>query len=169
MNRPTEFNQDINGSDGVKFDAGKVRLDLVPGEFTFAVAAVLTYGERKYAAWNWARGMSKGRLLAAMQRHLLAYTMGEECDPESGLPHTWHAATCMAMLIGTEMRGTSTEDRACHLSAYAHAQQIYAGMKDPRLNSLGDPDPEIEQSPPPLLSTPPVAWTRRSRPLLQES
>ena len=125
---------------GVKFDAGKARIDLVPGEFIFAVASVLTYGAIKYDDWNWAKGMRKGRIMAAMGRHWIAYMVGEEIDPESGLPHTWHMATCLAMLISADLRGVASEDRQFAVKAYYEAQHRFSQMKDPKgavKNSVG--------------------------------
>lgn len=124
---------------GVKFDAGKVRMDLVPPEFVFAVAAVLTYGAIKYEDWNWAKGMRKGRLVAAALRHLISYLSGEELDDESGLPHTWHAATCIAMLIGVTLRGVAEEDRQDAVAAYEEAKLIFGGMKNPKPTVVVDP------------------------------
>lgn len=116
---------------GVKFDAGKVRMDLVPPEFVFAVAAVLTYGAIKYNDWNWAMGMRKGRVVAALLRHTFAYLAGSSFDDESNLPHTWHAATCLAMLIGGELRGVAIEDRQFAVEAYEDAKRLFGEMKDP--------------------------------------
>jgi hypothetical protein len=36
--------------------------------------------------------------LACLQRHLAAWQRGEECDPESGLPHLAHAMCNLRML-----------------------------------------------------------------------
>jgi len=115
-----------------KFDASKIRVDLVPSEFIFATAAVLTYGERKYAAWNWAKGLEKGRIMAAMMRHAMAYMIGENTDRESGLPHTWHMATCLAMLIASEARGTAIEDREMAKDAMIRVEKQFAEMIDPK-------------------------------------
>lgn len=92
---------------GVKFDAGKPRMDLLPMDALMAVAQVLTYGAIKYDDWNWAKGMRRGRLVAAMLRHVVADAMGEAYDEESGLPHTWHLGCCALMLISADARGIS--------------------------------------------------------------
>lgn len=126
----TSDNVDVKKG-GAKFDTGKVRVDLVPGEFVYAVAAVLTYGAIKYQDWNWAKGMRKGRLLAALGRHWIAYSCCEEIDDESGLPHTWHMATCLAMLISGELRGVAEEDRKEAVEAYQRAQAAFSKMKQP--------------------------------------
>lgn len=123
-------NTDVNAG-GAKFDAGKVRMDLVPGEFVYGVAAAMTYGAIKYDDWNWSKGMRVGRILAALLRHVYARLMGEAIDPESGLPHTWHMGACVAMVIGGEARGTAVEDIPPARHAYELVQIQYARMKDP--------------------------------------
>lgn len=123
-------NFDLNEG-GVKFDAGKIRLDLIPPESELAQAAVYTYGAIKYDDWNWAKGMRKGRLVAALKRHTNAYLLGEELDDESGLPHTWHMHCCTGMLIGIEERGVAEDDRQTSRMALDRVRQAFGLMKDP--------------------------------------
>lgn len=101
---------DIQGA-GTKYDGGKLRLDLVPVEAIEALGAVLTHGASKYGDRNWERGMAWSRPYAALLRHLLAWWRGEDIDPESGLPHLWHAATNAAFLVAYAGRGIGTDDR----------------------------------------------------------
>lgn len=61
-------------------------------------ARVLDYGRKKYAAWNWAKGMSWSIPLACAARHLLAIYDGERDDKESGLPHAAHVVCNVLML-----------------------------------------------------------------------
>jgi Domain of unknown function (DUF5664) len=62
-------------------------------------ADVFTYGLKKYAAWNWAKGMPWSVPLACAGRHLLAILAGEETDAESGLPHRGHVMCNIVMLL----------------------------------------------------------------------
>lgn len=96
---------------GVKFDGGKDRYDLIPPEIEEAMAKVLTFGAAKYSERNWELGMKWGRPYAALRRHMAAWWKGEDTDPETGMPHTWHAACCIAFIIAFEARGTGTDDR----------------------------------------------------------
>ena len=96
---------------GVKFDQGKDRYDLVPPEIEEAIAKVLTFGASKYGDRNWEKGMNWGRAYAALRRHMGAWWGGEKNDPETGMPHTWHAAGCIAFLVSFEARGTGNDDR----------------------------------------------------------
>lgn len=96
---------------GVKFDEGKVAMDLLPPEFLHGTANVLTFGAKKYGPRNWEKGMRWGRVFAALMRHLWDWWRGEECDPETGMSHLWHAACCIAFLIAYEARGVGQDDR----------------------------------------------------------
>jgi len=97
--------------EGVKFDADKPRYDLIPPEIEEALAKVLTFGAQKYGARNWEHGMAWGRPYAALRRHMNAWWGGENNDPETGMPHTWHAACCLAFLVAFEARFIGSDDR----------------------------------------------------------
>ena len=97
--------------EGIKFDQGKPRYDLIPPEIEEAIAKVLTFGAAKYGDRNWELGMDWGRAYAALRRHMGAWWGGENNDPETGMPHTWHAAGCIAFLVAFEARGVGTDDR----------------------------------------------------------
>lgn len=81
---------------GVRFNAGKLRWSLVHFKSLEPGVEVLMYGEQKYAAHNWKKGLSPVEILESMQRHLAALMDGETHDPESGLPHIGHIQ-CNAM------------------------------------------------------------------------
>lgn len=97
--------------EGVKFDQGKPRMDLIPPEALFGYAAVLTFGAEKYADRNWEKGMAWGRVFGAAMRHLWAWWRGEELDEESGLPHLYHAFWCVGTLLAYRERKAGTDDR----------------------------------------------------------
>lgn len=97
----------------LKYDSNKTRPELIPVEFILLTADVLRYGGIKYAPGNWSRGngFDHSRLYGALQRHLNAYWMGEDNDPESGLSHLGHAACMLAFLIAHRERGLGKDDR----------------------------------------------------------
>lgn len=82
----------------MKFDGEKPRMDLLDAQALEGLAAVLTFGAKKYAANNWRKGIGNSRLIAALLRHLFAISRGEETDPESGLPHIDHVGCCWMFL-----------------------------------------------------------------------
>lgn len=75
------------------------RYDLLPWNALDRVAEVYGFGTLKYAAWNWSRGYVWSLSFAAMLRHQAAFWMGEDDDPQSGLPHMAHAVFHALALI----------------------------------------------------------------------
>ena len=89
---------------GLKFDEGKPQLDLVPPDFVVALCRVFEYGAKKYGKDNWKEGLDPAALYNAAMRHMFAWMDGEDVDPESGLPHVYHAAWNMLMIQKMEER-----------------------------------------------------------------
>lgn len=96
--------------EGIKFDKGKTRLELIPTELIQGVGEVLTFGAMKYEADNWRKFKKEDhkRLVGAAMRHLEAYRSGEYLDQESGLPHLAHVATNMGFLLALDKPGLDT-------------------------------------------------------------
>lgn len=94
-----DFNGKVDGS-GYKtvMDSPKTPIELIPPQFLEGIAAVLQFGAKKYARNNWMKGMSWSVVFGSIMRHLWAWFRGEENDPESGLPHLWHAG-CGLMFL----------------------------------------------------------------------
>lgn len=85
--------------EGVKYDGGKLRYDLIPADALEELAAIYTMGAGKYEDHNWRKGMSWSRVFAALMRHAWAWFRGEDIDPESGLSHLAHAAwNCFTLI-----------------------------------------------------------------------
>lgn len=96
---------------GLKFDDGKDPWHLAPWDAFRAIIKVLAYGEKKYTARNWEKGMAWSRPFAALMRHMTAWWEGEGKDADTGFSHLWHAGCCIAFLISYEIRGIGTDDR----------------------------------------------------------
>lgn len=94
-----------------KMDLEKVRMDLIPYDVLLELGKVYTMGAKKYGPYNWSKGMAWSRPFAALIRHLSAWQMRENKDPESGLSHLVHAAWNVFTLIAFELRGLGTDDR----------------------------------------------------------
>lgn len=69
------------------------------GQAMADAARVFEYGLKKYAAWNWAKGMPWSVPVGCALRHLVALARGEADDAESGLPHRGHAVCNLIMLL----------------------------------------------------------------------
>ncbi len=111
-----EYDPGHSENEGAKFDKGKNRYDLIPGDALDDLAAVYTYGTIKYDDNNWRKGMKWSRIFSALMRHSWAFWRGETVDPESGLPHMAHAAwQCMTLLNYTRSK-PELDDRFKDLS-----------------------------------------------------
>ncbi len=82
----------------MKFDAGKLRYDLIPPSAMEGLAEVLTYGAKKYKPNGW-KNNSISCYTAALYRHLEAWRKGEKKDEESGMAHLKHALTNVVFLL----------------------------------------------------------------------
>lgn len=109
------------GVQAVKFDGGKVRMDLLPPRAMYLIAQAFTHGSGKYdlpddpSVWrqNWrmGTGMRDGQFDAAADRHRNAHNRGEDIDPDSGLLHlALHAANAV-MRLESYLRFPGMDDR----------------------------------------------------------
>lgn len=71
---------------------------LVLGNCWDDCAHVFDYGRRKYAEFNWAKGMKWSVPLGCAGRHLEKIILGQENDVESGLSHAGHVYCNVVML-----------------------------------------------------------------------
>lgn len=101
-----------NATEGLRFDAGKPRYDLLPPEAMDALAMHFAVGARKYADRNWEKGMSWGRCFASLMRHAWKWARGEEYDEETGSHHMICVAWNAFALFIYFTRGIGTDDRA---------------------------------------------------------
>lgn len=95
---------------GRKDDHDKMQWDLLPWNEVEEIVDVLTFGAKKYSAWNWLKVPNgKSRYFAAAMRHLMAYWKGELKDPESGISHIAHAQCCLLFLAYKENEVTDVK------------------------------------------------------------
>lgn len=62
-------------------------------------ADVFEYGAKKYASWNWVKGMKWSVPIGCIARHTFAVYEGQVNDSESGLPHIGHILCNVVMLM----------------------------------------------------------------------
>ena len=96
---------------GIKYDNGKQRFDLIPFDLMDDEQKVWEAGAKKYAPNNWRKGMPLTQPLNAALRHLTAYLMGENTDPETGISHLAHAVTSIRIAQNTERYFPELDDR----------------------------------------------------------
>jgi hypothetical protein len=103
--------------EGRKYDAGKLRYDLVPWDAFDEIVKRFTHGAKKYAPDNWKKVPdAESRYRAALMRHFSAYCQGERDDPdEAGLSHIGAVAWNALVLIWFEIE-KNRKDEAAKLS-----------------------------------------------------
>lgn len=96
---------------GTKNDSEKPSLAFIPAKAVYGIGQAFTYGAKKYADWNYKKGLRATRLASALLRHVFAWLGGEDNDKESGLSHLYHAGACICMLIDAVERKPELDDR----------------------------------------------------------
>lgn len=82
---------------GTKNDNIKADLGLIPIEALEECAKAFMYGEKKYHRYNFTKGISVNRLMAAALRHINQSIWESEMDSESGDSHLGHALASLSM------------------------------------------------------------------------
>jgi hypothetical protein len=91
---------------GAKLDAHKLQADLLLDfrDALLAVASISDFGARKYTRHGWIDVPNgQERYMAALLRHLLQ----EGNDPDSGLPHKWHALWNLLAVVQLDINSAS--------------------------------------------------------------
>lgn len=97
--------KDIVGSKKLTFSA-------MPWEVISELALGLSEGARKYGRYNYQHiGVRSSIYFDATMRHLTAWFLGEDIDPDSGIHHITKAMTSLAVLRSAQMHGKCTDDR----------------------------------------------------------
>jgi len=95
----------------IKFDEGKPRFDLIPGDALEQLAILYTRGAQKYEANNWLKGKEYGSFFAALQRHAWKWKQGEDIDEETGVNHMAAVAWNAIALLTYQLRDIGEDDR----------------------------------------------------------
>ena len=93
------------------FSEGKYGLDQIPPEILIEYARVFDYGAEKYARDNWRAGTDWHQFYGSALRHIYKWWLGEDIDPETGLPHLAHALWNVACLRYYQIHGIGNDDR----------------------------------------------------------
>lgn len=95
---------------GLRYDQGKNRLDLIPAEWIWELGRVLTAGATKYNDRNWEKGMDWSKFVGPLQRHLNKFLRGEQIDEETECHHLTHVACNALMLMSYDLRGIGNDN-----------------------------------------------------------
>lgn len=94
---------------GVKYDKDKPQYGLLPADALLEMAKNLTFGAAKYSPGNWRKLENlKDRYFDAAQRHIWAWKMNEQNDPENDLHHLAAAAVNLMFILQIEL-----EEKKC--------------------------------------------------------
>lgn len=99
---------------GARVVGGKPDYSLLPLSTLEPVVRVWESGQKKYKAWNWAKGMAWSVPLACMMRHIAAWQAGETIDEETGQSHMAHVICNAMMLLHYEQCHEFLDDRPTH-------------------------------------------------------
>lgn len=100
--------------EGLRFNEGKLRYDLVPSYAQQQYVKVLTKGSVKYAERNWEKGMKWSTVMASLKRHIAQWESGEDTDFETGIAHTSHIMCNAAFLTEYYKIYPQGDDRPHH-------------------------------------------------------
>jgi deoxycytidine triphosphate deaminase len=108
--RPEDL-QALAKGEGVKFDSGKARYDLIDPFMLEAMAQVLAHGAVKYGPDNWKYGLTTSRLFASAMRHAWAFYRGENLDHDSAMDLCAQVMTNMMMIGWIRKNRPDRDDR----------------------------------------------------------
>ena len=82
---------------GMKYDDGKLEINLLNFRYLFGIIKILVFGAKKYKANSWQKvDNCEVRYYNALGRHYFAMQREDgsidlnAVDEESGMPHLWH-------------------------------------------------------------------------------
>lgn len=75
---------------GSRYNSGKTRWSLVSWKALEPMVEVLEFGAKKYAPFNWMKGLKYTEICESLLRHTHAFLEGEDNDKESKLSHVGH-------------------------------------------------------------------------------
>lgn len=114
-------------NDGVKYDDGKLRYDLLPDWAIEKLVEVYTIGAKKYGDHNYRKGMKWSRIIAAMMRHLSKAKRGLRYDLTDTQEHLSSVAWCALTLMEYQHYGLGEDDRLCSIEVWP---EYLAGLID---------------------------------------
>lgn len=91
------------GEQALRYNQGKLKWSLIDWKSLEGLVRVLEMGAKKYAPYNWAKGMPVTEVSESLLRHMFAFLEGEDRDKESLELHLSHVL-CNAMFLIHIMR-----------------------------------------------------------------
>lgn len=102
----------LSGNPKDSIGSTKLPIHLWPATATVMGCVGMLEGREKYGRSNFrAVGIRASIYVDACKRHLDAWFEGEECAPDSGVPHLANALACLAIIVDAQAAGKLTDDR----------------------------------------------------------
>lgn len=102
----------------MKYDSNAVPVQLLPAYPMYGIATAFGYGALKYKENSWrnpeVKPVDVTRTYGSVMRHLMRWSVGEEFDPDSGLPHLWLAGAQLMILIEHSRFSRAGDSRHTH-------------------------------------------------------
>ena len=74
----------------LRHNTGKLKWGLVDFKSLEPMVEVLEFGAKKYAPFNWQKGLDTTEIVESLLRHCFDYLSGKRIDEESGKPVIGH-------------------------------------------------------------------------------
>lgn len=128
---------DHNGAENQKTSAGRTKAPTfspVPSTSLAWLAEAHLDGAQKYGALNWRTApIPLTTYTDAALRHLLALREGQDCAPDSLLPHAAHVMAGMSIVLDAQACGTLIDDRVlCRPDAFEGVVDEIRGIRERR-------------------------------------
>ncbi len=114
MKKPFEVRgeKEVFKGGGTKILEGKPRLELEPPRQRLEVAKVWTQGAKVHGPYNWFKGIPLSISVAAAERHIVKWKMGEDINTEDGEGHHLaHAIASLQMALESILTDGGDDDR----------------------------------------------------------
>lgn len=95
----------------IKFDENKPDFTLIPQLALLETAKVFTHGHNKYGCYNYSLGTRHTRYVAAAQRHINQWLVGEDIDTDSQIHHLAAVAANALMALDNILTSKGVDNR----------------------------------------------------------
>lgn len=88
-------------------------LSVIPASAILVLGQVMALGASKYGRFNYReKNVAATVYIDAMMRHLVAWSAGQDTDPESNVSHLGHVLACASILLDAQEAGCLVDDRS---------------------------------------------------------
>lgn len=119
-----------------EYSKGKSKIHYIPAEIILGMGHAFEMGAEKHGPYSFRDNpIDYTELIDSTMRHLLAFMNGEDNDPESGLPHLWHAGCNIGMLEWTRVNAPEKDDRPKKSLGRNIINSLQDGLKQVQLSN----------------------------------